>query len=282
MSAALRALLIADRALGLDFAVQPSGSMVSSNQVASAPAGTMPRAAGRPEAPAGASPVVAASSPTVRPVPAAVPPPMVASGSKAERLEALRLEHAANCPHCTRVTGHTHLVFGEGDPDARLVFVGEAPGEREDQLGRPFVGRAGQKLDEMIAAMGLRREEAYIANVLKARPPGNRTPLPDEVMRCGPTLLRQLAIIRPLVIVTLGAPATKFLLDSDAGISRLRGVWSRWTVPESLGGGEIDLMPTFHPAYLLRNYTPETRKAVWSDLRQVMERLGVGKSAGSA
>lgn len=195
--------------------------------------------------------------------------------SRAEQLEALRVEHATCCPHCTRATYHRNLVFGEGDPEARLVFVGEAPGETEDRLGRPFVGRAGQKLDDMIRAMGLERGRVYIANVLKSRPPDNRTPLPHEVAECGPTLLRQLAIIRPEVIVTLGAPATKFLLGSEAGITRLRGIWGEWIVPAALGGGRVAVMPTFHPAYLLRNYTNETREMVWSDLKQVMVRLGL-------
>jgi len=193
---------------------------------------------------------------------------------RAEALARLAAAHAASCPHCTRATGHTNLVFGEGSAEAAIVFVGEAPGESEDLSGRPFVGRAGQKLDEMIVAMGLRREQVYIANVLKARPPNNRTPLPEEVARCGPTLLQQLAVIRPRAIVTLGAPAAKFLLQTEVGISRLRGIWASWAIPDSLGGGEIDVMPTFHPAYLLRNYTPETRKAVWSDLQQVMSRVG--------
>ncbi|MBX3355079.1 MAG: uracil-DNA glycosylase [Phycisphaeraceae bacterium] len=193
--------------------------------------------------------------------------------SNSDALERLRRFHAEHCPHCTRVNTHRNLVFGEGDPEASLVFVGEAPGETEDELGRPFVGRAGQKLDEMIAAMGLERDSVYIANILKARPPNNRTPLPDEVMRCGPTLLRQLAIIRPTAIVALGAPSTKFLLGTSEGITRIRGVWARLTLPEEIGGGEIEVMPTFHPAYLLRNYTVETRKAVWSDLQHVMRRL---------
>lgn len=212
----------------------------------------------------GASSAIEAVSPLRRP-----------GERRADALARLRELHDAQCPHCTRATAHTNLVFGEGNPDAKLVFVGEAPGETEDRLGRPFVGRAGQKLDEMIAAMGLRREDIYIANVLKSRPPNNRTPLPEEVTGCGPTLLQQLAIIRPTAIITLGAPATKFLLQSDVGITRLRGVWSAWRIPPALGGGEIPVMPTFHPAYLLRNYTPETRKAVWSDLQLVMERLGL-------
>jgi uracil-DNA glycosylase family 4 len=196
--------------------------------------------------------------------------------SPAERLMALRALHDANCPHCTTATGHTQTVFGEGNPSARLVFVGEAPGETEDQLGRPFVGRAGQKLDEMIKAMGMSREDVYIANVLKSRPPDNRTPLPTEVERCAPYLAAQLQIIRPEVIVSLGGPATKFLLGVDTGITKLRGQWAYWCPPGGALADRIAVMPTYHPAYLLRNYTPKTRGEVWSDLKQVMERLQQG------
>ena len=189
-------------------------------------------------------------------------------------LEALRERHAAECPHCTRATGHTNLVFGEGSPSADLVFVGEAPGETEDQTGRPFVGKAGQKLDEMITAMKLRRDQVYIANVLKSRPPDNRTPLQHEVDGCGPFLIEQIRIIRPEVIVTLGGPATKLLLATEEGITRLRGIWASWT---GLTGDvePIAVMPTYHPAYLLRNYTPKTRGEVWADLKAVMGRLGL-------
>jgi uracil-DNA glycosylase family 4 len=198
--------------------------------------------------------------------------PAPACRSAAEKqiaLDALRLQHDAQCPHCTAATGHTRLVFGEGNPDAQLMFVGEAPGETEDQLGRPFVGRAGQKLDDIIRAMGLQREDVYIANVLKARPPGNRTPLQHEIEGCGPYLSRQIQIIQPKVIVALGGPAAKTLLGVETGITRLRGIWA------SLRAGdlEVPVMPTFHPAYLLRNYTPQTRKQVWSDMQAVLARL---------
>jgi DNA polymerase len=185
-------------------------------------------------------------------------------------LEELRQRHDLGCPHCTVATAHTQTVFGEGDPEARIMFVGEAPGETEDRLGRPFVGRAGEKLDEMIRAMGFRREEVYIANVLKSRPPDNRTPLQHEVDACGPYLAEQIRIIRPVVIVTLGGPATKLLLRTDAGITRLRGVWATYPVDAEAA---IPVMPTFHPAYLLRNYTPETRRQVWNDLQAVVRRL---------
>ena len=196
-------------------------------------------------------------------------------GERLTLLEALRERHAAECPHCTRATGHTNLVFGEGSPSADLVFVGEAPGETEDQTGRPFVGKAGQKLDEMITAMKLRRDQVYIANVLKSRPPNNRTPLQTEVDGCGPFLIEQLCILRPRVIVTLGGPATKLLLATDVGITRLRGTWGSWQAPAWTGLDlSVPVMPTYHPAYLLRNYTAQTRGEVWADLQAVMARIG--------
>ncbi len=189
---------------------------------------------------------------------------------KPARLAALRVRHDRECAHCTTATAHTQTVFGEGSPDAAVMFVGEAPGEQEDRTGRPFVGRAGQKLEDMIKAMGFSREEVYIANVLKSRPPDNRTPLRHEVEACGPYLVEQVRIIRPRAIVTLGGPATKLLLETEEGITKLRGIWATYRA----GDLEIPVMPTFHPAYLLRNYTPEVRKQVWSDLTQVLEKLG--------
>lgn len=192
-----------------------------------------------------------------------------AAAGKQRLLDDLRARHDRECPHCTTATAHTQTVFGEGNPDARLVFVGEAPGAEEDRTGRPFVGRAGELLNKMIVAMGLEREEIYIANVLKSRPPNNATPTPAEVMKCAPYLAEQLKIIAPDVIVALGAPAAKFLLDTTEGISALRGLWHACR----LGELEIPVMPTFHPAYLLRNYTPEARGKVWSDLQAVMKRL---------
>jgi DNA polymerase len=198
-------------------------------------------------------------------------PAPAAPAAKIEALEGLRILHDAECPHCTSVTDHQRTVFGEGNPDARLMFVGEAPGAEEDRTGRPFVGRAGQKLDAMIDAMGLQRSDVYIANVLKSRPPGNRTPLRPEIDGCSPFLVEQIRIIRPDVIVTLGGPATKLMLGTELGITRLRGQWASFDA----NGLTVDVMPTFHPAYLLRNYTRETRERVWSDLQRVMERLGL-------
>lgn len=164
--------------------------------------------------------------------------------------------------------GWQNVAFGEGDPDADLMFVGEGPGADEDAQGRPFVGRAGKKLNEMITAMKLKREQVYIANIAKTRPPGNRVPTLDEATVCMPFLLRQIEIIQPKVIVCLGATATKYLLDNPKiAIGKTRGQWHQFA--------DIPLMPTFHPAYLLRAYTVENRKRVWEDLRKVMDKLGL-------
>jgi uracil-DNA glycosylase family 4 len=200
-------------------------------------------------------------------------PDAAAVQAKAEALDQLRARHDAECPHCTTATGHTQTVFGEGHPDAFLMFIGEAPGAEEDRTGRPFVGRAGQKLDDMIRAMGLKREQVYIANILKSRPPGNRTPLAHEVAGCAPYLAEQIRIIEPEVIVALGGPAAKFLLQTEIGITKLRGRWSVYRDDDL----QIDVMPTYHPAYILRRYTRETREQVWADLRAVMDRLGLGR-----
>lgn len=197
----------------------------------------------------------------------------IAASDKASALEALRHRHDTTCPHCTAATTHTQCVFGEGDPDASIMFIGEAPGEEEDRTGRPFVGRAGQLLDKIIQAMGLKREEVYIANVLKSRPPNNRTPLAPEIDACGPFLAEQIRIIRPQVIVTLGGPATKLMLGTDIGITKLRGQWAEYH--DEAAEVTVPVMPTFHPAYLLRNYTPDARGKVWADMQEVLQRVGL-------
>lgn len=191
------------------------------------------------------------------------------------RLDQLRKKYETDAPHQHFVTAHTNIVFGEGDPCARLMFVGEAPGAEEDKTGRPFVGRAGQLLNKMITAMGLKREQVYIGNVLKTRPPDNATPTSDEVRLCAPYLFEQIGIIDPEVIVTLGLPATRALLDSVDSMSRLRGRWAQFNAPTGRG---IAVMPTYHPAFLLRSYTTENRAKVWSDLQQVMTRLGMASN----
>jgi DNA polymerase len=198
------------------------------------------------------------------------------SRSKADveaALEKLRARYIADAPHKHFVTSFNNIVFGEGDPLARLMFVGEAPGAEEDKTGRPFVGRAGQLLNKMITAMGLAREQVYIANVLKTRPPDNATPTNDEIRLCAPYLYQQIAIIRPEAIVSLGLPATKALLETMDSMSRLRGRWAAFHPPGC--DAHIPVMPTYHPAFLLRSYTDENRAKVWSDLRQVMDRLGL-------
>jgi DNA polymerase len=202
----------------------------------------------------------------VRPLP-------VSAAERAAALDEIKVRHDAKCPLCSTIKTYTQTVAGEGNPCAELFFVGEAPGEQEDLTGRPFVGRAGAKLDEMIKAMGLQRDQVFIANVLKSRPPNNRTPTPQEVAQCGPFLLEQLVVVRPKVIVTLGGPATKLLLGLEEGITRLRGIWASWHPPAGVPMEPIPVMPTFHPAYLLRNYTVETRAKVWSDLKMAMSRL---------
>jgi uracil-DNA glycosylase family 4 len=179
-------------------------------------------------------------------------------------LEELRAE-IGDCRRCKLCQGRTQIVFGTGNPQAELVFVGEAPGRDEDMKGEPFVGRAGQLLTEIITkGMKLRREDVYIANVVKCRPPENRNPEPDEISSCEPFLLKQLDLIQPRMIVALGTFAAQTLLKTKTPISRLRGVW------HSYHG--IKLMPTLHPAYLLRN--PGDKRLVWQDIQAVLREMG--------
>lgn len=168
-----------------------------------------------------------------------------------------------NCCLCSLSKQRKHVVFGAGHPRARVVLVGEAPGREEDEQGIPFVGEAGKLLDKILLAMSLSREEVYICNVLKCRPPGNRDPQADEISACEPFLKKQLALIQPKLIITLGRFAAQELLKSTEPISKLRGQWHEYE--------GIPLMPTFHPAYLLRN--PSGKRAVWEDMKQVMRRL---------
>ncbi len=191
----------------------------------------------------------------------------LARDEKFQRLTALDNNEVRGCTRCRLCETRTNTVFGEGDADAPIVFIGEGPGENEDNQGRPFVGRAGDLLNKQLAAMGFNRDQVYIANVVKCRPPENRQPAPDEAATCTPYLQRQLEIIKPRVIVTLGLSAARYMLDTKLSMTKLRGQWHTWR--------GIKLMPTFHPAYLLRQYTPETRAAVWSDLKQVLVELGL-------
>ena len=170
----------------------------------------------------------------------------------------------AQCRQCQLCMHRTNPVFGEGSLQAKLMFIGEGPGADEDRTGRPFVGKAGQLLDKMICAMQFSREEVYIANIVKCRPPDNRLPAPDEAVKCLPFLHAQIDIIRPEVIVLLGATAVKFLLNTPHGISRMRGRWASFE--------NIPVMPTFHPAFLLRQES--AKREAWQDLQMVMARFG--------
>lgn len=187
------------------------------------------------------------------------------SGVGKSGLGAVR-ELLGDCRRCPLHRTRHSLVFGEGNPEADLVFVGEAPGADEDAQGRPFVGRAGQLLTKIIGAMGMQREEVYICNILKCRPPGNRNPQPEEITPCEPFLIRQLGAIRPRVICALGTFAAHTLLKSEAPISVLRGRFHSYQ--------GIPLMPTYHPAYLLRN--PGAKKQVWEDVQMIMKTLRDG------
>ncbi len=193
--------------------------------------------------------------------------PVLSPEARQVALSQLDNSEVKGCPKCRLAQTRTHTVFGEGDPCSRVFFIGEGPGENEDEQGRPFVGRAGQLLDKMIVAMGLERQRVYIANIVKCRPPANRVPLIDEVAACTPYLMKQLEWIRPEVIVTLGKPATQFMLNDNAAMGKLRGRWHAWR--------GMKLMPTYHPSYVLRSYTPETRAAVWGDLLLVLDALGM-------
>jgi DNA polymerase len=189
----------------------------------------------------------------------------------AEALREIRRE-LGDCRRCRLFEGRTNIVFGDGDPYARLMFVGEGPGADEDAQGVPFVGRAGQKLNDIIEkGMKLKRSEVYIANVVKSRPPGNRDPQPDEIAACLPFLDRQIEVIHPEAIVALGTIAAQTLTGLDAPIGKLRGKWHEYK--------GIPLMPTYHPSYLVRlqgsRQEEAGRRAVWEDIQQVMEKLGL-------
>ena len=204
---------------------------------------------------------IPAAENTVSPAAGKVLPPPVkkVSASLEELACSLR-----DCRRCPLAAGRTNMVFGKGNPHARLMFIGEGPGFEEDQSGIPFVGKAGQLLDKMIAAMQFSLDEVYIANVVKCRPPGNRTPMPEEIEKCAPFLKQQIDIIRPEVIVALGAVTARTLLNTTTGISRLRGKWCSYE--------NIPVMPTFHPAFLLRQES--AKKEAWQDLQLVMARFG--------
>jgi DNA polymerase len=174
-------------------------------------------------------------------------------------------EQLGECTRCRLCEGRTQIVFGDGNPQAALMFIGEGPGETEDRRGLPFVGRAGELLTQMIEkGLGIPRREVYICNIVKCRPPGNRTPLADEVSSCRPFLDAQIDAVQPRVIVALGKPAASLLLGRDVAITRARGTWHAYR--------GTPVMPTFHPAFVLRQYTEENRRLVWTDLKAALEK----------
>lgn len=197
----------------------------------------------------------------------------IRAGTKGMRLHLLDSRHVRGCERCGLCETRRSTVFGQGDPDARLVFVGEGPGHDEDESGLAFVGRAGQRLTKLIEGMGLSRDGVFIMNVVKCRTPGNRDPEPSEVAACSPFLFRQLEIVAPDAMVALGSCAARLLLGTDEGIGRLRGRFHDFHMPRS--ASPIPLMPTYHPAYLLRS--PGDAPKVESDLRKVARRLSRGR-----
>ncbi|MDG2051270.1 MAG: uracil-DNA glycosylase [Myxococcota bacterium] len=179
-------------------------------------------------------------------------------------LEAIRQE-LGECQRCGLCAGRQNIVFGDGHPRASILFIGEGPGQQEDEQGLPFVGRAGALLTQMIEkGMGIPRSDVYICNIVKCRPPNNRNPSPQEASTCRPFLDQQIDAVQPDVIVTLGKPAASLLLDREVAITRLRGTWQEYR--------GIPMMPTLHPAYVLRQYTAENRRAVWEDLQAALTR----------
>jgi DNA polymerase len=257
-------------------------------RTAPAPTPTPPRPAAptQPPAPAPtqtATPPVAVVKPATAALPVIQPPPaasldaaiaslLSSSATQAEKLERLRADVIGDCKKCKLHRGRSKLVFGVGNPEAELVFVGEGPGADEDRQGIPFVGKAGQLLTKMIEAMGRKRDSVYICNVVKCRPPNNRDPEPDEVEACEGFLQAQLAIVKPKVIVSLGRYAAQTLLRTKTPITKLRGNWQKYEVM----GASIDVMPTYHPSFLLREENdPEKRRKreAWADLQQVMKRF---------
>ncbi len=250
--------------LGVMGLVRPEPSEPKPVQLLQEPS---PRQATPPKA--GPAPAIGPESParyTPPTDPIGCPPDAAVAGSGSlTDLEAA----IQGCLKCALGPGRIHFVFGEGDPRAGLMFIGEGPGRDEDLQGRPFVGKAGELLDRMIGAIGLSREGVYIANVVKCRPPDNRTPLPEEATACLGYLRRQIELIQPKVIVTLGATPLRELVGLKEGITKVRGQWKRLEV----AGRAIPVMPTFHPAYVLRQYTQDVRRAVWADLQAAKEEL---------
>ena len=194
------------------------------------------------------------------------------SENTASQLKAIA-EEVRQCRKCGLASSRTNAVPGEGNSNARIVFVGEGPGADEDAQGQPFVGRAGKLLDKIIAAMELKRTDVFICNILKCRAPDNRDPRPEEIISCLPYLQRQIEIINPEIIVALGAHAARTLLETNKSIGQLRGRFHQYF--SGIGRPAIKLMATYHPAYLLRSYSPDNRKRVWDDMKKVLAELGL-------
>jgi DNA polymerase len=271
---ALRQHLLTERLLGLD--AVPLGQAPTIAAPAEPEPAATPEAApsepprAEPAAPAASTPAAEPTTPAAAtPTGAAASPPM-ARNERIQALEQMAQQEVAGCTKCALCQSRTNTVFGEGDPEAPIMFIGEGPGQNEDEQARPFVGRAGDLLTKMINAMGYDREAVYIANIVKCRPPNNRTPGAVEVQTCWDYLRRQIEIIRPGAIVTVGGPATKIVLQTKDGITKLRGNWYQYAGVNP----PIPVMPTFHPAFLLRSYTKDNRAKVWSDLQKVMDRVG--------
>ena len=256
-------------ATGLERA--PREAVSAGPALAAPPPATLPHAAAPVVAPSPVAPSPVANAPTAPLAGAALDSPATATRAATaafdaqNRLEVLA-EMARACTRCGLCKQRKQAVFARGSGASGLCFVGEGPGADEDAQGLPFVGKAGQLLDRMIEAMGFSRDEVYVCNVVKCRPPENRKPEPDEMAACLPYLSEQLELIAPRVIVALGATAVEGLLGgTQGGITRLRGKWKSYR-------GQIDVMPTFHPAYLLRN--PAAKREVWEDLQEVLRRMG--------
>jgi uracil-DNA glycosylase len=244
----------------LEFLAMTGATGVPRGEAASAgavppPAARAPQPGVSPEARAAKPPVLEAKAP---------PGPTLEPEERARRLTVLA-ETVKGCTRCALAGGRTQTVFARGTGSSRLMFVGEGPGADEDAQGLPFVGKAGQLLDRMISAMGFARDEVYVANIVKCRPPNNRKPEPEEMAACLPYLAEQIELVAPEVIVALGATAVQGLFGTGEGIMRIRGRWR-------LYNGRIPVMPTFHPAYLLR--TPAAKREVWDDLQAVLRQMG--------
>ena len=235
-----------------------------------------PKGVARPRPKARQQPAQPPRAPAPGPSPAPAPEPAPAPAAAAQddgpddpaerhRRLAVLAEEVSRCTKCRLHESRTNTAFARGNPDGDIVFIGEGPGFEEDNQGIPFVGKAGQLLDKMIVAMGYGRDEVWVVNIVKCRPPKNRKPEPDEVEACAPYLEEQLSLARPKVMVALGATGVQGLIGTTIGITRLRGKWKLYK-------GRIPLMPTFHPAYLLRQ--PAKKREVWNDLQEVMKRLG--------